>query len=329
MVQVRALFGAAVLLMASSAFALDKQGSAHGGDVAGQDSGFDLSGSASLGVSIANSSYAARPDNTGLTLFRYALHADVDLIGRRLSVPVDFNVFTDRLRSGGNKLVPTELDVITGVTTTWPVEKGALELGARVEHDGQVGPTQASEASEVSLATCGNGGLCAQNYVDLRARYLYSLAAVDPALGTALADGDISGWLTLGYFAVNPTYAARPDNSGSALFRYAAHSELSVFRDLVSLGIDATFFTDRKAAPLTPSELDLTPELIFHKAPYEVHFAYERDMPLNRNEPDESQLPERARGLTQSFLYGLFVYSFDLREPQIEPMEERGQVESP
>ena len=77
---------AALLAAARSARALDKQGSAHGGGIEGPTEGFDLSGSASLGVSLYNPTYAARPDNTGLALFRYAGHADVDLIGRRLSI---------------------------------------------------------------------------------------------------------------------------------------------------------------------------------------------------------------------------------------------------
>ena len=123
---------AAVLAAARSARALDKQGSAHGGGIEGPTEGFDLSGSASLGVSLYNPTYAARPDNTGLALFRYAGHADVDLIGRRLSIPIDINMFTDRLAHGfARKFVPSELDVIAGVTTTWRLGPGALEAGAR------------------------------------------------------------------------------------------------------------------------------------------------------------------------------------------------------
>ena len=127
---------AAGWLAARPARALDKQGSAHGGGIEGPTSGFDLSGSASLGVSLYNPTYAARPDNTGLALFRYAGHADVDLIGRRLSIPIDVNMFTDRLAHGfARKFVPSELDVITGVTTTWRLGPGALEAGARYEID--------------------------------------------------------------------------------------------------------------------------------------------------------------------------------------------------
>ena len=283
------------------AFALDKQGSAHGGQVGGDEVDFDIEGAFMMGIAIVNPSYAARPDNTGLALMRYALHADIDLIGRKLSIPLDVNLFTDRERKGAKKLSPTELDVITGLTTTNRLTKGLdLELGARVEHDRPV----------------DRGGFT-QTYADVRGRALYSLAEVVPGLRRDLVDGDVSGYFGLGWFAINPTYAARPDNTGNALFRYAGHAELSVWKDRLSLGFDATFFTDRREGAFTPSELDATYEIIGHEGRYEVHLAYERDMPIDRG------------GYVQSFVYALFVYSFDLIHDPEKPIESRGQIISP
>jgi hypothetical protein len=274
-----------LLLCASSAWALDKQGSAHGGAVGGDERTFNLSGAAMLGVSLYNPSYAARPDNTGLALLRYGAHFDVDLLGRLLSLPLDVSFFTDATRPGGLVLAPTEFDFIAGVTSTFGAGPGDLEVGARVEHDRPI-----------------DKGVFTQTYVDARARYLYSFAKVAPGLADALKDGDVSGWVTLGGFVFNPTYAARPDNSGFALLRYAVHAELSTFGDLFSVGLDGTMFTDRQSDfVLRPSELDLTAELIFHKGPFEVHLAYERDMPVDHP------------GLVQQFVYLLGVWSFDLR----------------
>jgi len=72
----------------------------------------------------------------------------------------------------------------------------------------------------------------------------------------------VSGWLTLGWFAFNPTYAARPDNTGLALLRYGVHTELSVWTDHLSVGLYGTMFTDRRATnPVAPSELDFTAEI--------------------------------------------------------------------
>lgn len=277
---------ASVCILSVHAAALDKQGSgAHGGTVAGAETGVDLTGALSAGVALYNPSYAARPDNTGLALARYALHADLDLVGRRLSIPLDVNVFSDRERGGFGMLAPTELDLITGLTSTWAVgAHQAFEASARVEHDRPV----------------DRGGV-AQTYADVRGRYLGE-ASLEP-LG--LADRDVSGWLTVGWFAYNPkqsgTYFARPDNTGRALFRYAAHGSVEIVPDLVTLAVDATFFTDAQAAsPLRPSELDLTPELILSGGTTELHLAYERDMPLDRG------------GLSQQFVYVLVQRAFDL-----------------
>lgn len=294
-------FCAALLAVRSSALALDKQGSAHGGGLAGAESGVSVSGSLVLGSALYNPSYAARPDNTGIALMRYAAHVDLDLIGRRLSIPFDVNLFSDRQRSGARKLAASELDLISGVSSTWSVGPGALEFGSRVEHDRPVGRAGAT-----------------QTYVDARARYLYSLAALVPDLARVLRDGDLSGWFTLGWFAYNPSYFARPDNTGRALFRYAFHTELSVLSDLLSLGADATFFTDKHAGdPLRPSELDLTPELIVHLHAFEVHVAYERDMSIDH------------AGLVQQFVYALVVWSFSGLSHSHAPFETRGQVLSP
>jgi hypothetical protein len=286
----------------SPSHALDKQGSAHGGKVGDEnEEGFNVSGAVTLGAALINKSYAARPDNTGLALFRYAGHADVDLIGRKLSIPLDVNFFTDKQRHGGLIFAPSEFDVIGGVTTTHAVAKGDLELGARVEHDRPV----------------DRGGFT-QSYGDTRARYLYSLAKVFPSLARDLVDGDISGYFTLGWFAVNPSYAARPNNSGLALFRYVGHSELSVWHDYVSIGLDGTFFTDRHAEVVVrPSELDLTYEFIVRKAPVEIHLAYERDMPLDQ------------RTLIQDYVFALLVYGFDLKRAAVQPLETRGTIPSP
>jgi hypothetical protein len=286
---VASLVCAAASLAALPARALDKQGSAHGGEIEGATSGFAFGGSASLGVSVYNPSYAARPDNTGLALFRYAAHFDFDLIGRRLSIPLDLNMFTDRRAVGvPRKLVPSELDVITGVTSTWRLGPGALEGGARVEVDGTLdkggypGPTSAR-----------------QTYADVRARYLYSLAAIAPGIAPALRGGDVRGWFTLGWFAINRSYFARPNNTGLALFRYAVHAEISMWDDHFAVGLDAILFTDKQASNvLRPSELDFTPELIVRFSRYEVHLAYERDMPVDQD------------SLTQQFVYLLASVSF-------------------
>ncbi|HSC88248.1 MAG TPA: hypothetical protein VLC09_13285, partial [Polyangiaceae bacterium] len=141
--------------LAGPAHALDKQGSAHGGKNEVLEEGQRLSGSLLFGVAFFNPTYAARPDNTGLALFRLAGHADIDLIGQHLSIPLDVNLFTDRTADGAGIFVPSELDLIGGVTSTWALPRGALELGTRAEADMGVDRSTLTQA-----------------YVDARARYL-------------------------------------------------------------------------------------------------------------------------------------------------------------
>ncbi len=275
---------------AGAAFGLDKQGSAHGGTVAGDGgdvAGVGLSGGLSAGLSLVNPSYAARPDNTGLALARYAGHLDLDVLGRYLSVPLDVNLFTDRQRHGAGKLAPTELDLIGGVTSTLRAGPGAVELGVRAEQDRAV-----------------DHQVTPQTYVDVRARYLWSLAALLPHLRSALRDGDVCGHATLGWFAYNQTYFARPDNTGLALLRYGAHVEVALWHSQFAVALDAAMFTDRRQNPLRPSELDLTPEFIFRRGDFELHLAWERDRPLDSLGRDPAY--------TQQFVYLLGAWAFTL-----------------
>ena len=73
----------------------------------------NLNAYAGFGWLFHNSSYFARPDNTGRALFRYVAHVDFDLYKNKLVLYGDTNFFTDRELS--NKLKPTELDWIIGL----------------------------------------------------------------------------------------------------------------------------------------------------------------------------------------------------------------------
>lgn len=271
---------AGVLALATygqSARALDKQGKAHGGNIVHDDEGLGLTGSLSTGVAFFNPTYAARPDNTGLQLLRYAAHLDLDVLGPRLSIPVDVNLVTDRLSDGARKVSPSEIDLITGFSSTWKVSgEMAAEFGSRIQHERPV-----------------DNNTYNQTFVDARARFLWK---EDPFRGA----------FTLGWFAINKTYVARPDNTGIALLRYAASSHWTIVEDL-AIGVDLTAFTDRQTHALRPSEVDFTLEFVMDYDPIEVHLAYERDMPVDRG------------GLVQHFAYLLFAYEFGLFKQEMGP----------
>jgi hypothetical protein len=289
------------------AAALDKQTAAHQGS-GGADTGQSLSGMLFFGALPFNPSYAARPDNSGLAVLRAGGHLDANLIGSRLFVPLDLNVFTDRC---ANPLRPSEVDVIGGLATAWPLLRGQIELGARAELDAAV-----DGSARLQSCNVGSGVGSKQGYGDVRARYAFALGEWWPALRPALADGDVTGWLTFGWFAVNPravagstgemtaAYYARPENSGAALFRYVAHLAVHVWRRRLALVVDTNFFTDRDTSALRPSELDLTIEVVGTLGPWEAHVGYERDMPLDHGGFDT--------GLVQQMLMVTAGWSFDL-----------------
>ncbi|HET9954248.1 MAG TPA: hypothetical protein VFQ61_07080 [Polyangiaceae bacterium] len=281
-------FGACALALffvslPGSAWALDKQGKPH--VFGAEEPDLNLAGALSFGPALFNPAYAARPDNTGKALMRYALHLDLELLGPRLTLPVDINTFTDRDRSGFKKLSPTELDLIAGVASTWPVGPGSLELSSHAEQDRAL-----------------DRHVPIQTYVDVRSRYLCSASSIWTQRTRNPLRPDFSAAMTIGWFAYNPSYFARPDNTGRALLRYNPHLEFSLYDGALAVGLDATFFTDRKSSALLPSELDLTPELRGQFDRYELHLAYERDMPVDR------------AGLVQHFAYALAVVNFDFAE---------------
>ncbi len=72
---------------------------------------------AGVGWLFHNSDYFARPDNTGLALFRYVAHFDLNLFREKFVLFGDVNMFTDRENS--NVAKPTELDWILGVAMRW------------------------------------------------------------------------------------------------------------------------------------------------------------------------------------------------------------------
>ena len=76
-----------------------------------------------------NHQYFARPDNTGLALYRYVAHFDLDLYQNRIILYGDTNMFTDS--TNGHAIRPSELDWILGLAVRWK----AWELSVYREQD--------------------------------------------------------------------------------------------------------------------------------------------------------------------------------------------------
>lgn len=72
---------------------------------------------AGVGWLFHNNNYFARPDNTGRALFRYVVHADLDLYKNKVVLYGDVNMLTDR--QAGHVVSPSELDWIVGLAVHW------------------------------------------------------------------------------------------------------------------------------------------------------------------------------------------------------------------
>lgn len=111
-----------------------------------------------------NSSYFARPDNTGRALFRYVGHADLNLYKEKVVLYGDLNFFTDR--EAGNQAQPTELDWIVGVALRWQ----GTELAVYHEQD----------------QSLDRGGLV-QKYLAVQLRFSFDVSKHDLGLGRSKA----------------------------------------------------------------------------------------------------------------------------------------------
>jgi hypothetical protein len=299
---VRAL--ALLLLLGSPAWALNKQG-ARSDDDDGQVPIFNLSGYLFFGGFVFNPTYFARPDNTGRAALRFGLHLDLDLYKRYLSISYDENTFTDGSADSQGVWLPSEHDHVIGLNGNVPLPKNlTLTLAVHYELDA-IGfhPNQQYRALHPD---CRPGGTLSppdcydpnysQSYVDLYARLTWTR-------GRFLLAAAIGG------FAFNPTYAARPDNSGLALLRYVLHGEITLLPWLV-YRLDFNFFTDIDEFPLQPTELDLTSEVAARWRDFEVRFIGEADLGLGKY-PAMGPRPAPMPGTQQFYLAILLQWSFD------------------
>lgn len=299
---------AVLLLGARSAHALNKQG-ARATTSEEQPPTFNLSGYVFAGAFLFNPSYAARPDNTGLTMFRFGLHLDADLYRQWLTLSYDFNSFTDRGDERRNLFLPTEHDHIVGLLSTIPLPHDlSLTLALHYEYDGTLTAPNARYLAQ--HPDCVNGVAdhppgCyqagySQSYADAYARLTFDRPRY-------------SVYAALGGFVWNRSYASRPDNSGLALLRYVAHGEAWLIPSWLTVDLDFNFFTDRDEGIFKPTEADIVSEVALHFAErYQVSFIGEADLPIGAYPAKGPHPPTPTPGLRQVYLALMFQVDFDL-----------------
>lgn len=118
-------------------------------------------------------------------------------------------------------------------------------------------------------------------------RPLPSLKAVEN--GQAAEESLFAGYFLTGVFAHNPTFAARPDNTGLVGLRHMLHLETDLYRQYLTFYTDQNFFSDRTNGWIELSEWDGTYALTGVLGHFSWRLQYERDAPLDR------------RGITQEY----------------------------
>ena len=67
------------------------------------------------------------------------------------------------------------------------------------------------------------------------------------------------------------------------MFRYVAHADLDLYKNMAVFFVDTNFFTDRSANNVvSPTELDLVFGIAFRYKDAELAVIHEQDMPLDR-----------------------------------------------
>jgi hypothetical protein len=93
----------------------------------------------------------------------------------------------------------------------------------------------------------------------------------------------VSGYLLTGAFISNPSFAARPDNTGRVGLRHMLHAETDLYKKVLTFYTDQNFFSDRDNGWIELSEWDQTYALTGMVDHWSWRLQYERDAPLDKS----------------------------------------------
>jgi hypothetical protein len=115
----------------------------------------------------------------------------------------------------------------------------------------------------------------------------------------------LKGYLLTSTFAENPTFAARPDNTGLAGLRHMIHLETDLYREYLQFYTDQNFFSDRRKGWIELSEWDATFAFTGSINQWSWRLQYERDSPLDKSGTKQIYADALINyGFTQANQYG-------------------------
>ena len=104
------------------------------------------------------------------------------------------------------------------------------------------------------LLACPLSGYALEKY----GRPLPTMGEGREANGTNNTQQWLRGYLLTSTFVDNPTFAARPDNTGLVGLRHMIHLETDLYKEYLQFYTDQNFFSDRRNGWIKLSEWDAT-----------------------------------------------------------------------
>jgi len=93
----------------------------------------------------------------------------------------------------------------------------------------------------------------------------------------------LRGYLLTSAFVHNPSFAARPDNTGLVGLRHMVHLETDIYKEYLQFYTDQNFFSDRNNGWIILSEWDSVTAFTGTINNWGWRLQYERDAPLDRS----------------------------------------------
>jgi len=114
-------------------------------------------------------------------------------------------------------------------------------------------------------------------------RPLPSMEQPDDAAAREAEETLFGGYFLTAAFVSNPTFAARPDNTGLVGLRHMLHLETDLYKQYLTFYTDQNFFSDRTKGWIELSEWDGTFALTGLVDRFSWRIQYERDAPLDKS----------------------------------------------
>jgi|CXWL01.1.fsa_nt_gi hypothetical protein len=105
----------------------------------------------------------------------------------------------------------------------------------------------------------------------------------DESVDRDVEESLIGGYVLSGAFVSNPSFTARPDNTGRVGLRHMLHAETDFYKKYLTFYSDQNVFSDRDRGWIRLSEWDMTYGLTGVIEHWTWRVQYERDAPLDRS----------------------------------------------